>query len=167
MDADDHKVEAVLKEDRRFIVPLYQRKYQWAEHRLLPFWEDVQAKAAEVLTGESKFEHYMGALIIAPVDIGSQIGKTPVVQVVDGQQRLTTFQLFLVALREVARRHSLEDFIGHIDGYLFNNRKSKDVDPLTRFKLTPTPSDRAIFHDLMELEYAQVIRKRQNLPTFS
>ena len=163
MDADDHKVEAVLKEDRRFIVPLYQRKYQWAEHRLLPFWEDVQAKAAEVLTGESKFEHYMGALIIAPVDIGSQIGKTPVVQVVDGQQRLTTFQLFLVALREVARRHSLEDFIGHIDGYLFNNRKSKDVDPLTRFKLTPTPSDRAIFHDLMELEYAQVIQKYRHL----
>ncbi len=163
MDADDHKVEAVLKEDRRFIVPLYQRKYQWAEHRLLPFWEDVQAKAAEVLSGESKFEHYMGALIIAPVDIGSQIGKTPVVQVVDGQQRLTTFQLFLVALREVARRHSLADFIGHIDGYLFNNRKSKDVDPLTRFKLTPTPSDRAIFHDLMELEYAQVIQKYRHL----
>ena len=51
MDADDYKVEAVLKEDRRFIVPLYQRKYQWAEHRLLPFWEDVQAKAAEVLIG--------------------------------------------------------------------------------------------------------------------
>jgi uncharacterized protein with ParB-like and HNH nuclease domain len=105
MDADDHKVEAVLKEDRRFIVPLYQRKYQWAEHRLLPFWEDVQAKAAEVLGGESRFEHSTGALIIAPVDIGSQISETPVVQVVDGQQRLTTFQLFLGALREVARRH--------------------------------------------------------------
>jgi hypothetical protein len=163
MDADDHKVEAVLKEDRRFIVPLYQRKYQWAEHRLLPFWEDVQAKAAEVLGGGSRFEHYMGALIIAPVDIGSQISKTPVVQVVDGQQRLTTFQLFLAALREVARRHDLEDFIDHINGYLFNNTKSKDTDPLTRFKLTPTPSDRPLFHDLVELDYATVTRKYANL----
>ena len=163
MDADDHKVEAVLKEDRRFIVPLYQRKYQWAEHRLLPFWEDVQAKAAEVLGGESRFEHYMGALIIAPVDIGSQISKTPVVQVVDGQQRLTTFQLFLGALREVARRHGLEDFIAHINGYLFNTTKSKDTDPLTRFKLTPTPSDRALFHDLVEMDYAAVTRKYANL----
>src|ERR1700748_2349647 len=125
MDADDHKGEAVLKEDRRFIVPLYHRRYQWAEHRLLPFWEDVQAKAAEVLGGGSRFEHYMGALIIAPVDIGSQISKTTVVQVGDGQQRLTTFQLFLAALREVARRHDLEDFIDHINGYLFNNTKSK------------------------------------------
>lgn len=163
MDADDHKVEAVLKEDRRFIGPLYQRKYQWAEHRLLPFWEDVQAKAAEVLSGESRFEHYMGALIIAPVDIGSQISKTPVVQVVDGQQRLTTFQLFLAALREVARRHNRVAFIDHVNGYLFNNTKSKDTDPLAKFKLTPTPSDRELFHDLMEMEYGPAIRKYRHL----
>jgi hypothetical protein len=163
MDADDHKVEAVLKEDRRFIVPLYQRKYRWAENRLLPFWEDVQAKAAEVLAGESRFEHYMGALIISPVDIGSQISRTPVVQVVDGQQRLTTFQLFLVALREAARRHGLVDFISHINGYLLNNTKSKDTDPLTRFKLTPTPSDRELFHDLIELDYGAVTCKYANL----
>lgn len=163
MDADDHKVEAVLKEDRRFIVPLYQRKYQWAEHRLLPFWEDVQAKAAEVLAGESRFEHYMGALILAPIDIGSQISKTPVVQVVDGQQRLTTFQLFLAALREVARRHGLVDFIDHVNGYLFNGVKSKDTDPLTRYKLTPTPSDRELFHDLMELDHKAATQRYRHL----
>lgn len=163
MDADDHKIEAVLKEDRRFMVPLYQRKYQWAEHRLLPFWEDVQAKASEVLNGESKFEHYMGALIISPVDIGSQIGKTQLVQVVDGQQRLTTFQLFLVALREVARRHGLTDFIDHVNGYLFNVPKSKDTDPLTRFKLNPTPSDRSLFHDLLDMDYAQAVKAYKHL----
>jgi uncharacterized protein DUF262/uncharacterized protein DUF1524 len=163
MDADDHKVEAVLKEDRRFMVPLYQRKYQWAEHRLLPFWEDVQAKAAEVLSGESKFEHYMGALIIAPVDVGSQIGKTQIVQVVDGQQRLTTFQLFLVSLREVARQHGLTDFIDHVNGYLFNTPKSKDTDPLTRYKLNPTPSDRRLFHDLLEMEYPEASKAYRHL----
>ena len=103
MDADDHPVEVVLKEARRFMVPLYQRKYQWGDERLAPFWEDVAAKAAEVLEGESKFEHYMGALILAPVDSGAKFAFTPTVQVVDGQQRLTTFQLFLAALREVAR----------------------------------------------------------------
>lgn len=163
MDADDFKVEAVLKEDRRFIVPLYQRKYQWSENRLLPFWEDVQAKAAEVLSDDSKFEHYMGALIIAPVDIGSQISKTPIVQVVDGQQRLTTFQLFLAALREAAKRHDLVDFTNNINGYLYNNPKSKDTDPLTKFKLTPTPSDSALFHDLIELDYSEIERKYRHL----
>lgn len=156
MDADDHPVEIILAEGRRFMVPLYQRKYQWADQRLLPFWEDVEAKASEVLEGESKFQHYMGALILAPVGEAAQIGVTPRVQVVDGQQRLTTFQLFLAALREAARQHGCNDLIAHVKDYLFNTRKSKDTDPLTRFKLTPTPSDREIFHNILDQEYSKI-----------
>jgi len=163
MDADDHPVEVVLKEARRFMVPLYQRKYQWGDKRLEPFWEDVMAKAIEVLEGDAKFEHYMGALILSPVDQGSQIGITPVVQVVDGQQRLTTFQIMLAALREIARHHELTDLIEHIDGYLLNVPKSKDRDPLAKFKLNPTPSDRELFHDLIELTYPEVSKKYRHL----
>lgn len=163
MDADDHPVEVVLKEARRFMVPLYQRKYQWDEERLLPFWEDVEAKAAEVLDETSKFEHYMGALILSPVEMGSQIGLTPIVQVVDGQQRLTTFQLFLAALREIARDYELQDIIDHVEDYLVNVPKSKDTDPLTKFKLTPTPHDRDIFHDIIELDYKTLTEKYRSL----
>lgn len=163
MDAEDHPVEVVLKEARRFMVPLYQRKYQWGDKRLEPFWEDVTAKAIEVLEGDAKFEHYMGALILSPVGQGSQIGITPVVQIVDGQQRLTTFQIMLAALREVARYHTLNDLIEHIDGYLLNVPKSKDSDPLVKFKLNPTPSDRKLFHDLIELVYADVLTKYRHL----
>lgn len=159
MEADDHPVEVILKEARRFMVPLYQRKYQWADPRILPFWEDVEVKASEGLEGEGKFEHYMGALILSPVGEAAQIGVTPKVQVVDGQQRLTTFQLFLAALREVARQHDCDDLIKLVNDYLFNSLKSKDKDPLTRFKLTPTPSDRGVFHDVIDEEY-QFIRSK-------
>jgi len=164
MDADDHPIEVVLKEARRFVVPLYQRKYQWDDSRLEPFWEDVEAKASELLNGNSKFEHYMGALILAPIDVGSLIGKTPIVQVVDGQQRLTTFQLFLAALREVARDNQDTEIMDHISDYLFNDPKSKEKnDPLAKFKLTPTPSDRPIFHDIINMTYEEVIKKHKEL----
>lgn len=157
MDADDYAVETILSEGRRFMVPLYQRKYQWGDDRLIPFWDDVEAKAAEILEGNDKFQHYMGALILAPLDDGKpQIGVTPRVQVVDGQQRLTTFQLFLAALREAARDHGATYIIEQIEGYLFNQPRAKDTDPLTRFKLTPTPSDREVFHQIIELEYKSV-----------
>ena len=159
MDVDDHPVEVILKEARRFMVPLYQRKYQWADRRLVPFWEDVEAKAREVLEDESKFQHYMGALILSPVGPAAQIAVTPKVQVVDGQQRLTTFQLFLAALRESARIHDHEALIEHVKDYLFNQKKSKDRDPLTRFKLTPTLSDREVFHDIVEKNYKAVRAK--------
>ena len=161
MDADDHPVESILAEGRRFMVPLYQRKYQWGDRRLIPFWEDVEAKASEILEGESKFQHYMGALILAPIGESAQIGVTPRVQIVDGQQRLTTFQLFLAALREVARKHECTAIMAHVEDYLFNPLKSKDIDPLTKFKLTPTPSDRVLFHDILEMEYPKVRAKYQ------
>lgn len=156
MQADDHAVEEILAEGRRFMVPLYQRKYQWHDIQLIPFWEDVEAKAIEVLEGESRFQHYMGALILAPIGEAAQIGVTPRVQVVDGQQRLTTFQLFLAALREVARNHECEDIAEHVGDYLINKLKSKDTDKLTRFKLTPTPSDQDIFHDIVVEDYSTI-----------
>ena len=153
MQVDDHAVEEILAEGRRFMVPLYQRKYQWHDAQLVPFWEDVEAKAIEILEGKSKFQHYMGALILAPIGEAAQIGVTPRVQVVDGQQRLTTFQLFLTALREVARKHECEDVAAHVHDYLFNKLKSKDSDKLTRFKLTPTPADQEVFHDILEEDH--------------
>ena len=156
MQADDHAIEEILAEGRRFMVPLYQRKYQWHDSQLIPFWEDVEAKAIEVLEGTSKFQHYMGALILAPIGEAAQIGVTPKVQVVDGQQRLTTFQLFLAAIREVARKHGCEDVVEHVHDYLFNKLKSKDTDKLTRFKLTPTPSDQSIFHDIVAEKYSTI-----------
>lgn len=163
MKLEDPKVEAVLKEARRFVVPLYQRKYQWADNRLIPFWEDVSAKAAEVLDGQSKFEHYMGALIVSPVESKYTFGYTPVIQVVDGQQRLTTFQIFLSALREVARSHNKDEFISYVNGYLLNTPQSNDTDPLTRFKLTPTPSDRELIHDIIELTSEEADKKYKRL----
>ncbi|MYD45464.1 MAG: DUF262 domain-containing protein [Gammaproteobacteria bacterium] len=153
MNTDDHAIEEVLAEGRRFMVPLYQRKYQWHDHQILPFWEDVEAKATEVLEDESKFQHYMGALILAPIGEAAQIGKTPKVQIVDGQQRLTTFQLFLAALREVALKHNCTDIAKSVHDYLFNTKKSKDSDRLSRFKVTPTPSDQKLFHNILEQNY--------------
>ncbi len=156
MQTDDHAVEEILAEGRRFMVPIYQRKYQWSDFQLVPFWEDVEAKAIEVLESESKFQHYMGALILAPIGEAAQIGVTPKVQVIDGQQRLTTFQLFLAALREIARKYKFEDIADNVRDYLFNKLKSKDKDKLTCFKLMPTLSDRELFHDIMKEDYSTI-----------
>ena len=74
----------------------------------------------------------MGALILAPIGEAAQIGVMPRVQVVAGQQRPTTFQLFLAALREVAAKHECDDVANQVRDYLFNKLKTKDTDKLTR-----------------------------------
>ena len=65
MDTDDFPIEAILAESRRFMVPLYQRKYQWDDSLLNRFWDDVEAKATEVLEGNARFQHYMANSLAA------------------------------------------------------------------------------------------------------
>ena len=146
MDAKDHPVISVLGDQRRFVVPIFQRQYSWGEGRLAPFWDDVVAKAEEALQSKPKFSHYMGALILAPGGDGFIIGVTPRVQVIDGQQRLTTFQLFLAALREVGQRIGVPDIDSLVHSYLHVPPMRGDTKPDATFRLIPTPEDRAVFH---------------------
>lgn len=146
MDAKDHLVISILGDQRRFMVPIYQRHYSWGEARLGPFWDDVVAKAEEALEGKPRFSHYMGALILAPGGDGFTIGATPQVQVVDGQQRLTTFQLFLAALREVGDELAVPGFGAVIGNYLHVSPMHGDTDADACFRLVPTPEDRPVFH---------------------
>ena len=161
MNADEFKVMDVLSRNERFVVPLYQRQYQWHDHknyegRTSAFWLDLVAKATEVVEGQSRFNHYMGALLLAPETSDHSFGKTPIVQVVDGQQRLTTFLILLAAIREVARKHDHSALIKQVKKYLFNEPGRADTDPLARYKLTPTPVDRDVFLDILQLPYAEV-----------
>ncbi|MEI2652501.1 MAG: DUF262 domain-containing protein [Microthrixaceae bacterium] len=159
MQADDHAVEEFLLRVAALWCRSINVNINGKILKLFHSGDDVEAKAIEVLENESRFHHYMGALILSPIGEATQIGVTPRVQVVDGQQRLTTFQLFLSALREVAREHKCENVADHVHDYLFNKLKSKDTDKLTRFKLTPTPSDQEIFRDIVE-EKCSTIRNR-------
>lgn len=138
MDAKDHPVISVLGDQKRFMVPIYQRQYAWGDDRWNDFWNDVVAKAEEALEQRPKFQHYMGALIIAPGVDGYTVGITPRVQVVDGQQRLTTFQLFLAAVRHVANEKGFSEIADSVQNYLFNRPMTGDKDADARFKLVPT-----------------------------
>ena len=69
---------------------------------------------------------------------------------VDGQQRLTSFQLFLAALREVGAEMGLPDLGPVIDSYLYVPAMHGDKGTDARFRLIPTPEDRHVFHLLIE-----------------
>ena len=163
MDADEFKVTDILSRNEKFVVPLYQRQYQWHDcrdgNRTSAFWQDVASKAGDVLDGRAGFEHYMGALILAPGATQRAFGMTPIAQVVDGQQRLTTFLILLAAIREVASEKNFKDIADECQKYLFNQSGKSDTDEFVRFKLTPTPVDRQLFFTILDQSLSQVRRK--------
>jgi uncharacterized protein with ParB-like and HNH nuclease domain len=104
MKPDKLTVHDLFQKERRYVVPLYQRSYIWTrENQWEPLWEDIERQAEGCLEAENNVaprSHFLGAVVLNVAKIvGSSVARS---EIIDGQQRLTTLQLFLAALRDYA-----------------------------------------------------------------
>lgn len=99
MDAQIHEVGKLFHNPLRLVIPVYQRPYVWNEaDQWGPLWTDIRRLAEHVLEQGHAKAHFMGAVVVdydpKPIDYAKCY------VVVDGQQRLTTIQIFLEALAD-------------------------------------------------------------------
>lgn len=114
----------------RYEIPKFQRDYTWESEQWDDLWQDIKA-----LLVEEDAEHYLGYLVL-------QTSNNKEFQIIDGQQRLTTMSLLILAtlrcLKELVdqnidpenntkRKDSLlNSYIGYIDPVtLISNNKLK------------------------------------------
>jgi hypothetical protein len=146
-------LDDVLRERQRWCVPVYQRHYEWEtgeNGQLTRLWEDIEEKAEGVLGGSNPYPHYIGAIIVAE-PTNQPFGTVRERLLVDGQQRITTFQLVLAAVRETARALSIETLIPVVDAYLFNDISGGMSNPqVERYKLWPSSFDRQLYRDIAD-----------------
>lgn len=137
----------LFERQQRYVVPLFQRPYVWSQDKQwVPLWEDISAKAEEVI-GSQRFNHrepsnhFMGAIVLNPIKtIGLQVtGKS----IIDGQQRLTTLQIILFALRDFMKATKNQDLLPTIE--LHTENQCKMEQPVERYKVWPTNADRREF----------------------
>lgn len=151
MKAGPVEIGRLLQQRQRFCVPIYQRHYVWTRSKQWePLWDDIRTKAIECLAGrERRFSHFMGAVVLEARG-GFSARRVPAFQVIDGQQRLTTFQIFLAAARDYARAAGLITTAEQISGYLINDKANlmEDAD-VEIFKVWPTQYDRQLFIDII------------------
>lgn len=81
----------------RFVIPAYQRVYSWNENQCEELWLDVLRAARG---GRS---HFLGTLIYARESVDGAGNERLVV--IDGQQRITTVSLLVLALTEYLQAH--------------------------------------------------------------
>jgi uncharacterized protein with ParB-like and HNH nuclease domain len=153
MKANPFSLNSVLGERQQWVVPVYQRHYEWetSEDKQLPkLWEDLREEALERLEKRNPLPHYFGAILYAEPQ-SQTFGTVPFRFLVDGQQRITTFQLVLAAVKEVARVNNVDRLMSAIDAYLFNEKTASMADAAReRFKLWPSSYDRLLFQHLVE-----------------
>src|SRR3989442_5762761 len=76
------------------------------------------------------------------------MGKVPLRQIIDGQQRLATLQLAFAAARDLAVQIDLKKYAAAFDN-LTKNDVPLSTDPDDVFKVWPTNADRDAFRTVM------------------
>lgn len=144
-------IESLFTHERRYLVPLFQRPYVWTqEHQWEPLWDDVRELAErelEIIRAAEPGEeivrpHFLGAIVLQPrAPFGDHL---PVLDVIDGQQRLTTLQLLLVALRDIAKAAG-DNATARWCGSRTENGNALVDEEVERFKVWPTQRDQQQF----------------------
>ena len=91
-------VYELFNSQTNYIVPHFQRFYVWKmESQWEPLWEDIVALATNFLDENQNMPpHFMGAIVLKHQK--SETGEPAKCIIVDGQQRLTTLQILIVAV---------------------------------------------------------------------
>jgi len=87
----------ILYSPSQYIIPVFQRNYRWEK----PQWEKLWHSLLEIQSPLKKGNHFMGFLVFVPGL--AQPGQHTRFHLIDGQQRLTTSSILMVAIRNVAR----------------------------------------------------------------
>lgn len=108
----DEALREILGNGKSYLVPKFQRDYSWENEQLELLWQDIS-----YMVEQDEDFHYMGYLVI-------QENKNHHYTIIDGQQRLTTFTLLVLAsikrLKDLGNQEErinllLENFIGSKD----------------------------------------------------
>lgn len=129
----------------RFVVPVYQRPYSWDEEQCEQLWDDIRSVGSR-----PEDRHFTGSVVWVQDGVMSASGVTPRL-LIDGQQRVTTLALLLIALADYAKSHPEEDLNFTYEqlingGYLVSGyMKGED-----RYRLTLSQGDRGTFRSILD-----------------
>ncbi|MEA3452305.1 MAG: DUF262 domain-containing protein, partial [Bacteroidota bacterium] len=118
MKTESHSINDVLaKNATSFFIPPFQRAYAWGKPEIQRYFSDILRIIKSELDAEQhdKLEHFFGTVVLKEEKSGFANKSV----VVDGQQRLTTTLIFLIALRDLEADSEKQNYINQ--NYLINN----------------------------------------------
>lgn len=143
MDATDRNIGTIFDMNMRIVAPLFQRPYVWNEEKNWdPLWEAIREVADGRLATDTVRPRFLGAIVLD--QLSTQTGEVEARQVIDGQQRLTTLQIALSAMRDLCKELGADNYHEAFKRLTVNFVISKKS-PESTFKFWPTNKDRKHF----------------------
>lgn len=156
----------IFGSETRYTVPLFQRPYVWnKDDNWEPLWQDISDLADRVVSAPDDTQirgHFLGTVVLEQVP--HKTGSISTREIIDGQQRLTTLQLALHAVRQALiefETSSKDD--GDEVATKAANVASRQIAALTanpaynedeeKYKVWPTNEDREPFCRVMDSSF--------------
>lgn len=144
MKATETKFLDFLKGPKQFIIPIYQRTYSWTQKQCEQLWKDIIRAG----TDDSVSGHFVGSIVYIQKGLYHS-SSVPQLLVIDGQQRLTTLSLLLIAMGQAISQREEESDISQkklYNYFLLNSEEDNDL----HYKLLLTQSDKTTLIHLLE-----------------
>ena len=135
----------LFTEDVQFRVPIYQRRYVWNEDNWNALWRDIKENSDQNFIGFPQ-NHFSGTIVTEKINDIFQGIETH--EIIDGQQRLTTFQIIFCVMRDLCTSMDDAHDIGNdLVGFLLND-PTLGVTQYT--KLVLTDHDQGAFDSVLQ-----------------
>lgn len=129
---------------KRFIIPVYQRNYDWMIEHCKQLYDDLVK-----ITKTEASTHFFGSIVSAQ---DKQSGMQEYL-IIDGQQRLTTVSLMLLALHNLLKEGKIVAEKGILQQKILEEFLIDKYEPSeTRMKLKPIKDDSSAYWNLLEEE---------------
>lgn len=163
MEATQAQLLNLLDGKKQFIIPIYQRTYSWHLKQCQQLLNDIIRVGSE----ESQISHFIGSIVYFKPD-NSPITSVPELLIIDGQQRLTTISLLLIAIINFLKKNpeiKLEDESWEEvqETYLINKHRKDD----TKYKLLLTRNDKQTYINLIETIEQEINVSKRLIENFS
>ena len=130
--------------DKRFVIPVYQRNYDWKIENCKQLYDDL----VKVVCNKRK-NHFFGSI----VSTYNPDGDNEEYQIIDGQQRLTTVSLLLLAMYNLIRQGKILPSDRRLSDRIYEDYLVDKYQPEeTRIKLKSIKNDRKAFGKLFDEE---------------
>ncbi len=152
MEAHDTDFLDLLDGNKQFAVPIFQRRYSWEKKHCEKLWEDVLSLGQ----GSINRHHFLGSIVYIDPKVNNA-SKVRELQVIDGQQRLTTLILLLAALSRAIKEQDVDIGITpeELSDYYLNVRRNDEL----RYKQLLTQHDKDTLIQLLDGNNKEWFRK--------
>lgn len=146
MKARETRLNQLLEiRNQKFVIPVFQRKYSWTEKQCLTLWEDIKKLSIK----PTNAGHFIGSIVCYQVNDEEMPGVINEKILIDGQQRLTTLSLIMLAIAKTYK--NISDEGKHIYKTIMNQYiLNSDFEGEDRYKLSLTYDDKETYIAIIE-----------------